>query len=210
MTAPVPTPPANAGEPPKPVPPVTAPALGAQPQPPEPAPVAPKADADKPLGEAGLKALKAERDRADAFEKELKALAPLKELAAKLGAVPAATPEDNTADRVAKLEADLKAERDTRLRLEVASEKQLTAAQAARLNGSTREELLADADALLALFPTAPATGTSAGQPADFGGGHRGTDVVPADLDAQIAAAEKAGNHLAAISLKRQRMLAKN
>jgi len=41
--------------------------------------------------------------------------------------------------------------------------------------------------------------------PADFGGGHRGADIpVPVGIHAQIAAAEQAGNHMAAIALKRQ------
>lgn len=47
------------------------------------------------------------------------------------------------------------------MRAEVAAEKGLTAAQAKRLVGSTREELLADADEFLALMPAAPAATTS-------------------------------------------------
>lgn len=56
------------------------------------------------------------------------------------------------------------------LLLEVAISKNLTATQAARLQGSTREELEADADALLKDF--APA-----GAPAPRAGGARGSDV---------------------------------
>ena len=51
----------------------------------------------------------------------------------------------------------LAAEQAQRLRLEVATEKGLPAPLAARLAGSTREELLADAEALLPLLkPNAP------------------------------------------------------
>ena len=55
----------------------------------------------------------------------------------------------------------LKSERDSlnlkTLQREVADEKGLTAAQARRLVGSTREELEADADDILSAFPAAPA-----------------------------------------------------
>jgi hypothetical protein len=47
------------------------------------------------------------------------------------------------------------------MRAEVAAEKGLTAAQAKRLVGSTRDELLADADEFLALMPAPPATSAS-------------------------------------------------
>ncbi|MGW1269683.1 hypothetical protein [Streptomyces sp. NPDC002491] len=59
-------------------------------------------------------------------------------------------------DDAAAEAATAKAERDAAARkalvLEVASDKGLTAAQAARLQGSTKEELEADADALKSLF----------------------------------------------------------
>lgn len=63
------------------------------------------------------------------------------------------------------------------LRAEVATDKGLTAKQAARLVGETREELEADADELLATFKTEPDKGKSK---KDFGGGDRGSDVVGA------------------------------
>jgi hypothetical protein len=44
------------------------------------------------------------------------------------------------------------------MRAEVAAEKGLTAAQAKRLVGTTRDELLADADEFLALMPAPAAT----------------------------------------------------
>lgn len=68
-----------------PTPPV--PAAGEQPKPQAPTPAAPTATekptqgdpADTPLGQPGLKALQAERDRVTALENELKGLKPLKE-----------------------------------------------------------------------------------------------------------------------------------
>lgn len=58
------------------------------------------------------------------------------------------------------------------LRMQVAADKGLTTAQAARLQGSTKEELEADADALVALFPATQGT-----PPPLRAGGPRGGDV---------------------------------
>lgn len=68
--------------------------------------------------------------------------------------------EQQLLDRIAELET-LNAQKDERvtglelekLRADVAHEKKLTAKQASRLKGSTREELEADADDLLEAFP---------------------------------------------------------
>ncbi len=127
----------------------------------EPAPAAP-APEDKPLGAAGEKALAAERARAKELEKELAAFRKDKaarEEADKTEAEKRAAAEQRAAD------AELRA-----LRLEVAAEKGLNAAQAKRLQGATRDELLADADDLLANFgaaapskPTTPAPDPSQG-----------------------------------------------
>lgn len=77
------------------------------------------------LGDAGTRALKAEREARKAAENALK----------------------NANERIAALEgADV--------RREIASDKGLTAAQARYLTGSTREELAASADELLAAFGT--------------------------------------------------------
>lgn len=203
MSAPLETPTAAAGDPQTATTPtpITAPALGAQPQ----APAAKPEPADKPLGEAGIKALQAERAAVKALQDELAALAPLKELAAKLGAVPTSAEPSDVDKLTARVEAAEKAakdERDSRLRFEVATAKGLTPVQAARLVGETVEELAADADAL---FPAA-AAGT-AGRQADFGGGHRGSDIAPADIHAQIAAAETAGDFKTSIRLKSQMLL---
>lgn len=59
------------------------------------------------------------------------------------------------------------------LRAQVASAKGLTAVQAERLRGSTKEELEADADALIAAFPAPQASQV----PAPRAGGPRGGDV---------------------------------
>lgn len=115
---------------------------------------------DKPLGENGEKALKAEREARKATEKALadfKAeMAPFIELMQGLrGAVPGVEPSDTEklAAELEQIKAEAAQERLGRIRLEVATAKGLTAAQAARLQGDTTEELEADADALLALFP---------------------------------------------------------
>lgn len=62
--------------------------------------------------------------------------------------------DDRLTEQVAKLEADLTAERLLRLKTEVAVEKGLTPAQAKRLSGNDRDELEADADDLLEAFPS--------------------------------------------------------
>ncbi len=63
------------------------------------------------------------------------------------------TDAEKLREEMADVKANLEAERVTRLRLEVAAEKGLTPAQAKRLNGASKEELEADADELLTVFP---------------------------------------------------------
>lgn len=112
---------------------------------------------------------------------------------------------DALRERIDALEAERNAAVEQANRAAVAQAKGLTEAQAARLVGSTREELLADADALLASFPTAPIPKA----PSADGQGPVGSPVGSAgDIDDQIAAATKAGNHTLAISLKRQKAYA--
>ena len=104
------------------------------------------------LGDAGKKAIAAERKRADAHDKELKALkaeaqskadAELSELER--------FKKENDELRSGKTAADLQA-----LRLEVALEKGLPANLAARLQGSDRESLETDADSLSELVASKP------------------------------------------------------
>lgn len=105
------------------------------------------------LGDAGKKALDAERRNARQAAKERDALAArLQEFEDR-----DKTEAQKLADRADAAEKRA-AELETRaLRLEVASEKGLTTAQAKRLVGSTREELEADADELLETFKPAEA-----------------------------------------------------
>jgi hypothetical protein len=103
------------------------------------------------LGEAGKKALEAERRNARAAARERDALAAkLKEFEDrdKSESERAAEKAAAAEKRVAELEAHA-------TRLEVAFENGLTPAQAKRLVGSTREELEADAKELLATFKPA-------------------------------------------------------
>jgi hypothetical protein len=194
MTQPVTETPPTGATPPAPAPPTQT-----EPTPPAAAP----AD-DKPLGPAGQKALAAEREARQALEKQVAALSPLVKLAEALGVDPAAKPGKSDvealAERVSAQERDLATERALRLRLEVAAEKGLTAAQAARLQGGSREELSADADALKALFPAAPGTPAPSGTPApDPTQGTRGNAN---DLQALLAAAQKTGDVREQIRLK--------
>jgi hypothetical protein len=84
-------------------------------------------------------------------------------------------------DAAAAEAATAKAERDAATRkallLEIASDKGLTPAQASRLQGSTKEELEADADALKALFNAGSGQGGNSGGGAQRSGGNRGGDV---------------------------------
>lgn len=116
---------------------------------------------DRPLGPAGERALREEREARRALEKRLATLAPLERLAATLAGDQAddgRTDVQRLTERLDSYERQIAEERQARWRAEVAAEKGLPAALAARLQGSTREELAADADALLLLIPAAPAT----------------------------------------------------
>lgn len=62
--------------------------------------------------------------------------------------------DEKRAERLAEVEAELLAERAERTRLEVASEKGITAEAVKLLTGTTREEIESQADALLKLVAT--------------------------------------------------------
>jgi hypothetical protein len=163
-------------DPPAPAPTDPAPTPDPSPQPPSPTASAPTDQ----LGDAGKKAIAEERDRATAERKranELQAkfdmLGPIGAQLAELESLkPLALALSGKAQGNTKTDLELLTERLTaqeqaiaeqrdeaakerllRIRLEVAQEKGLTKAQAARLTGTTAEELAADADELLALFP---------------------------------------------------------
>lgn len=138
-------------------------------------------DAEAELGEAGKKALNAERRRASQAEKQAK------DLAARLKEI-----EDKDKSEVDKLREELEAaKRDAEtarkdaLRLKVGSAKGLPEKVAARLQGDTEEEMAADADSLLEeLKPGSPkgsADGGNRGKPPKSG----------TDMDALIRAAAR-------------------
>ncbi|MFI8084370.1 hypothetical protein ACIF6L_26650 [Kitasatospora sp. NPDC086009] len=84
--------------------------------------------------------------------------------------------EKETAEAAAaQAKADAEAATRRVLLLEVAGAKGLTPEQAGRLQGATREELEADADALRAAF----GGGSTSGTPAPPSGGPRGGNVGP-------------------------------
>jgi hypothetical protein len=182
------------------------PAPPADPPPADPAapPAAPPAD-DKPLGPAGERALAAEREARKALEKQLAELSPLKDLAKALngGTKP---PDGKTElqllqERLTSHETELGNERSARWRAEVAHEAGLTPQQAARLQGATKDELLADAAALKELFPAAPAApGTPRPDPSQ---GPRGPGP---DIDSRIAEAQAKGDWRAVIRLQNDKL----
>lgn len=93
--------------------------------------------------------------------------------------------------------------RDELSRLRVATSKGLSPDLAARLVGTTEEELAEDADRLLALMkPATPAPPT----PGSADAGPRGDTPTTPTLAEQIAAAEAAGDHRKAIALKTRTM----
>ena len=162
----------------------------AQPTPPTPAPPAVEPTAPPegaPLGDAGLKALQAERTRAAKAEADLKALQQKIEDSQK-------TAEQKAADAITAATATAAQAEARALRYEVAAAKGLDLALAARLTGSTKEELEADADTLMALIPPkapeappAPPVGpTVPGQ--QPGGVNPPAQVTQSDLDALAAA----------------------
>lgn len=120
----------------------------------------PPADPAKPedqLGEAGKKALAAEREQRKAAEKELAKYRKAEQEKADADRTEA---EKRAAAEQRAVDAELRA-----TRLEVAHEKGLTPAQAKRLVGTTREELEADADEVLRDFPVAPAAPAGPAKP---------------------------------------------
>ena len=170
--------------------PSTPPAPAPAPAPtPAPVPAAPAPDpaGDQQLGDAGLKALQAERARAAKAEADLKALQKQIEDSQK-------SADQKAAEALAAAQTQANEAAAKALRYEVAAEKGLDLALAARLTGSTREELEADADKLMALIPKAPETSPPAPPvgPTVPGSQPGGTPppalVTQSDLDALAAA----------------------
>lgn len=190
-----PNPPADPG--------ATPPAPAVPPADPATPPTPPATDGKDEAYKKLSKDLENERKARHDLDAQVKALAPLAKLAEAL--VPKADPGTDPAkalqDRIAALETEAATAKLTAARLEVATSKGLPPALAARLQGSTREELEADAEALKALIPAA-ANGTPAtpGTPApDPSQGSRGGG---ADLQAAIAAAREKGDVMESIRLQ--------
>lgn len=120
------------------------------------------------LGDAGKKAIAAERRRADTLEKELKAL--------RLDAETRANAELSELERFKKENEELRNSKTASelesIRYSVALEKGLPAALAARLQGTDRDSFSTDADNLLQLVgstATTPRPDPSQGPHADAG-----------------------------------------
>lgn len=108
---------------------------------------------DEPLGDAGKAALDKERAARKEAERELAKLRKAEQ--------DRADADKSESEKRAAAERRAEEAEQRALRLEVAADKGLTAGQAKRLVGSTREELETDADEILRDFPTAakPTTG---------------------------------------------------
>src|SRR5688572_3310352 len=146
------------------------------------------------LGDAGKRALTELRQQIKELErqnKDLRARDPVKAIAEALGVKPADAKADDLAATVTQLQQQMRDAELRAARLEVAAAKGLTPAQAARLQGSTREELDADADQLKELFPT-QTTSSTPGTPApDPSQGARGGSQA---LEAALKAAQDKGD----------------
>ncbi len=160
---------------------------------------------DDPLGEGGLKALKAEREARQALEKRIGEFEAFQK---SLGELVGGKPQDGKSElevlteRLGKHESELATERSARWRAEVAHEHGFTPEQAAELRGTTREEIAAHAERLKALFPSTPtAPGTPRPDPSQGGQGGNGVN-----LDAQIAEAQKNGNVRLVLQLQNQKL----
>lgn len=142
------------------------------------------ASEDAPDPDLGAKkALEAERKARREAEKQLRDLnTRLKEIEDK---------DKSEVDRLREQVEQLKNEATTAtakaLRAEVAAEKGLTAAQAKRLVGGTREELEADADEILEAFPARGVTPPPSDKPRpDLRGGTDPTDDTDTDIRAVV------------------------
>ena len=136
------------------------------------------------LGDAGKKALEAERKARRDAEKQLREIqSRLQEIEDK-----DKSETDRLREKVASLEADNAKLTTESIRAEVAMAKGLTAAQAKRLAGSTREELEADADEILEMFPAqAGATPPPSDKPRpDLKGGTDPTEDSDVDIKAIV------------------------
>lgn len=134
------------------------------------------------LGDGGKKALEAERKARKAAEKEKKDLeARLKELEDK-----DKSESDRLRDAAAVAEKKAQDAEMRAMRLEVATTKGLTPAQAKRLVGTTQEELESDADEFLESIKPSDDNGKPPGdKPRENLRGGGSPDDTPAEMDPQ-------------------------
>ncbi|WP_432794488.1 hypothetical protein [Rhodococcus ruber] len=124
---------------------------------------------DQPLGETGLRALQAERDARAAAERAAA------ELAARVKSFEDAnkTAEERAAEQLAEAQRTAAENATKALRYEIAAEAGLPLSAAGRLQGSTREEMLADAVSLKSLIGAVqPGPTTPKPDPRQGGGQH--------------------------------------
>lgn len=162
----------------------------------------PKDDKGPAGGEKAILAdLAKEREARKELQKQIEALSPLTKLAEALGVKPepGKTDVETLTQQVAALQQQQKDSELRAIRLEVAAEKGLTPQQAARLSGSTREELAKDADELKALFPGTQPPGTPGTPRPDPSQGPRGS---VSELQAALKAAQEKGDAKESIRLK--------
>lgn len=146
-------------------------------------------DVTASLGEGGQKALAAERKARGAAEKTAAAAAKERDkLAARLQELEDRDKSEaqKLAERAQTAEAEAAKASAKLLRFEVASSKKLPAGWANRLQGSTKEELEADADALLKELGDQQQRQTP-----NYDGGVRKPAPAPTDMNALIR--QKAG-----------------
>lgn len=146
-------------------------------------------DVTASLGEGGKKALDAERKARAAAEKNANAAQKkLDDMAKRLQQFEDRDKTDaqKLAERAQTAEAEAEKASSKLMRFEVAADKKLPAGWANRLQGSTKEELEADADALLKELGE-----TRQRQSPDYDGGVRKPAPAPTDMNALIR--QKAG-----------------
>lgn len=165
------------------------------------------------LGDAGKRALDAERAARRSLEAQLKELTPLAEQARKLEES-RKTAEQKLTERLTAATSEADTVRSELAKYQAAISKMPAGFDPAelpkvlkRLTGTTPEELAADAEELFALFaaaPTAPPPANGARQPVEQlrPGALPSTPQLP--IQDQIAAAEAAGDHRLAGQLKTQ------
>lgn len=171
------------------------PATGAETEPTE-TPTNEPAPPTPDLGDAGKRAIQSERDARKAAERRAAdAEAKVQEFedANKSETERLAGQAGREKKRADEADARAVSAEAKALRLQVALDKQVPAELIDRLRGETKEELEADAEALMALVGSGDGGKGGATPPGSFDGGAR-KPAPQKSLDDQIAEAERAGN----------------